>query len=259
VRQVGEEKVHLHMTSMDANGLESGSGRSAAIGASSDSGSSSCSDSGLSVEANRVQRLRGRRIIVGICGGIACYKVASVVSALTQAGVETTVVMTDAATRFVTPLTFQALSGRPVQTSVWEQVDASDPQHIRAASRADAMLIAPCTLDALARLAHGHADDIVSLIVSAIDRSRCPVLLAPSMNAQMWRQPATQRNLGILLDDGFTVVEPREGWQACRTVGVGRLPEPDELVDALLDALPDMQPAIQPAIQPDIQPDAAPR
>jgi len=179
----------------------------------------------------------GRRILVGVCGGIACYKVAAVVSTLAQSGAEVTVLMTESATRFVAPLTFQALSGRPVQTSAWEQVDASDPQHIRAAANADAMLVAPCTADAIARFAHGHADDVVSLVISAIDRTRQPVLLAPSMNAVMWSQPATQRNLGILRDDGFRIVEPAAGWQACRTIGVGRLPEPAELVAALRGAL----------------------
>ena len=177
--------------------------------------------------------VKGRRIIVGLSGGIACYKVASVVSRLVQNGADVTVAMTDAATRFITPLTFQALSGRPVYSDQWQHIESSDPQHIALARSADCMLIAPCTMDMLARLAHGHTDDVVSLIVSAIDNKRQPVLLAPSMNEVMWNQPATQRNLKQLEQDGYRIIAPGIGWQACRTEGVGRLPEPDELVRAV--------------------------
>ena len=184
-----------------------------------------------------LDRLRGRRFIVGICGGIAAYKVASVVSTLAQAGAEVNVAMTEAACRFVTPLTFQALSGRPVFTSVWDQHDQADPQHIRLTEGLDGALVAPCTMDMLAKLAGGWADDAVSTILAALDRRSTPVLLAPSMNAQMWNQPATQRNLATLADDGFNIIAPGEGWQACRTIGPGRLPEPDELVEALANAL----------------------
>jgi len=172
----------------------------------------------------------GRRIIVGLTGGIACYKVASIVSALAQAGAEVSVAMTDAATRFVTPLTFQALSARPVYTSQWDHLESNDPQHISLARAAHLMLIAPCTMDMLARLAHGRTDDVVSLIVSAIDRAKQPVLLAPSMNEVMWNQPATQRNLAQLRADGFEIIEPGSGWQACRTEGVGRLAEPEVIL-----------------------------
>lgn len=172
-------------------------------------------------------------IIVGLSGGIACYKVASVVSALAQDGHAVTVAMTEGAARFVTPLTFQALSGRPVYSSPWEQLDASDPQHIRLARAAKLMLIAPCTMDLLAKLATGRADDAVTLIASAMDLARQPILLAPSMNEVMWNQPSTQRNLAQLEEDGFEIIPPGSGWQACRTVGVGRLPEPEELIKAV--------------------------
>ena len=175
----------------------------------------------------------GRRLLIGVGGGIATYKVCSLVSALAQAGAEVTVAMTEAATRFVTPLTFEALSGRAVLTSVWEQVASHDPQHIALARDAAAMLVAPCTMDLLARLACGRADDVVSLLAASIDRATTPVLLAPSMNDAMWRQPATQRNLRTLAEDGFRIVQPGVGWQACRTVGTGRLPEPEELAVAL--------------------------
>lgn len=178
-----------------------------------------------------------KRIIIGLTGGIACYKVAHVVSALAQEGAEVTVAMTDAATKFITPLTFQALSGRPVYTSQWEHVESSDPQHISLARAADAMLIAPCTMDMLAKLAHGRTDDVVSLIASAMDLKRQPILLAPSMNEVMWNQPSTQRNLAQLKSDAFQVIPPGRGWQACRTEGVGRMAEPEELLAAVRSAL----------------------
>jgi phosphopantothenoylcysteine decarboxylase/phosphopantothenate--cysteine ligase len=177
------------------------------------------------------------RVIVGLSGGIACFKVAAVVSALTQRGVAVTVAMTPAATRFVTPLTFQALSGRPVYDSPWAHVESQDPQHISLARAADLMLIAPCTMDMMARLAAGLTDDVVSLIASAVDRRRQPVLLAPSMNEVMWEQPATRRNLEQLRADGFEIIEPGSGWQACRTDGVGRLAEPEAIVDRVLSRL----------------------
>jgi phosphopantothenoylcysteine decarboxylase/phosphopantothenate--cysteine ligase len=184
-----------------------------------------------------IEQARGRRIIVGLSGGIACYKVASVVSALAQAGAEVTVCMTDAATRFVTPLTFQALSGRPVYTAQWEHIESSDPQHISLARSADLMLIAPCSMNMLAKLAHGRCDDVVSLVVAAIDLRRQPVLLAPSMNEVMWNQPSTQRNLAQLEQDGFGIISPGSGWQACRTEGVGRMAEPEELLERVASAL----------------------
>ena len=178
-----------------------------------------------------------RRVIVGVTGGIACYKVAHVVSRVVQAGVEVTVAMTEAATRFVAPLTFQALSGRPVYCSPWEHVEAHDPQHIALARAADLMLIAPCTMDMLQKLATGRADDVVSLIASALDWARQPLLLAPSMNEAMWNQPATQRNLAQLRADGCRIIEPAEGWQACRTEGMGRLAEPEVIIEAVMEVL----------------------
>jgi phosphopantothenoylcysteine decarboxylase/phosphopantothenate--cysteine ligase len=174
-----------------------------------------------------------RRVIVGVSGGIACYKAAHVVSRLVQAGADVTVAMTEAATRFVAPLTFEALSARPVYTSQWEHVEAHDPQHIALARAAHVMLIAPCTMDMLAKLATGRTDDAVSLIASGLDWSRQPLLLAPSMNEAMWNQPATHRNLAQLQADGARVIGPDSGWQACRTVGPGRLADPDAIVAAV--------------------------
>lgn len=174
-----------------------------------------------------------KRILVGVTGGIAAYKTATLVSRLAQSGASVTVAMTPGARRFVTPLTFQALSGRPVYTTPWEHIESHDPQHVSLAESIDAAVVAPCTMDCVARLATGRADDVVTLILSAIDRSRAPVLLAPAMNAQMWAQPATQRNVATLRGDGYAFVGPAEGWQACRRVGPGRMSEPEEILAAL--------------------------
>jgi len=189
-------------------------------------------------EQPELEALRGRRIIVGLSGGIACYKVCTVVSRAVQAGAEVIVAMTDAATRFVTPLTFEALSGRPVYTSAWDRIESNDPQHIRLARSADVMLIAPATMDLIAKLAHGFTDDAVTLIASAIDFARASALVSPSMNPMMLNQPATRRNLDQLRADGFQIIDPDSGWQACRTEGPGRLPEPEALLAALVGALP---------------------
>jgi phosphopantothenoylcysteine decarboxylase/phosphopantothenate--cysteine ligase len=174
-----------------------------------------------------------RRIVIGLSGGIAAYKIPSVVSRLVQEGAAVTVAMTDAATRFITPLTFQALSGRPVYTSQWDHIESQDPQHISLARAADLLLIAPCTMDMMAKLATGRTDDVVSLIASAVDLSARPVLLAPSMNEEMWNQASTRRNRQQLLDDGFEMIGPEGGWQACRTVGVGRMAEPEAILDLI--------------------------
>lgn len=175
--------------------------------------------------------------MVGVTGGIAAYKTAMIVSRLAQGGAEVTVAMTESATRFVAPLTFQALSGRPVYTSAWEHIEAHDPQHIQLATRADAVIVAPCTMNCLAKLATGQTDDVVTLILSAVDRKKTPVLLAPAMNDVMWAQPSTQRNLVRLREDGFQIVGPGTGWQACRHVGPGRMSEPEEILEAIKLAL----------------------
>jgi phosphopantothenoylcysteine decarboxylase/phosphopantothenate--cysteine ligase len=189
------------------------------------------------VAAPDLRAVEGRRILVGVTGGIAAYKTATVVSRLAQAGAQVTVAMTEAATHFVTPLTFQALSARPVYTSAWEHVESQDPQHISLASGADAALVAPCTMDCMAKLATGRTDDVVTLILSAVDRAKTPVLLAPSMNSVMWSQPSTRRNLSTLEQDGFRIIGPGDGWQACRHVGTGRMSEPEAIVARLVEAL----------------------
>ncbi len=181
--------------------------------------------------------LKGKRVFVGVSGGIAAYKTAMVVSRLAQAGAEVTVAMTRSATRFVTPLTFQALSARPVYTSPWQHVESKDPQHISLATGLDLAIVAPCSMDTMARLATGRTNDVVCLILSAVDRTKTPVLLAPAMNSVMWAQPATQRNAKQLADDGFGFIGPGSGWQACRHVGTGRMSEPEEILARAGDVL----------------------
>lgn len=181
--------------------------------------------------------LRNARVLVGVTGGIAAYKTCTLVSRLAQAGAEVTVLMTDAATRFVGPLTFQALSGRPVYTSQWEHVESQDPQHISLARSASVAVVAPCTMDCMAKLALGLADDVVTTVLSAVDRARTPVLLAPAMNDAMWSQPSTRRHAEQLKADGCTLLGPGEGWMACRTVGVGRMVEPEAIFEAIAAAV----------------------
>lgn len=176
-------------------------------------------------------------IIVGVTGGIAAYKACALVSRLAQAGVDVTVLMTESATRFVGPATFGALSGNHVYTSVWEHAQTHDPQHVALARRARAIVVAPCTMNCVAKLAHGMADDVVTLALSAVDRSKTPVLLAPAMNAAMWAQASTQRNIEALRSDGYRFIGPDDGWQACRTSGPGRMSEPDAIFDSLRAAI----------------------
>lgn len=186
---------------------------------------------------NNNSNFDGKRIIIGLSGGIACYKVADLVSTLVQSNSAVDVVMTEASTRFIAPLTFESLTGKQVFDSQWKHIDNYEPQHIKLASSADIMLIAPCTMDMLAKLANGHTDDPVTLVASAIDKTATSVILAPSMNTIMFNQPSTQRNLQTLADDGFTILDCEEGWQACRSVGTGRLPEQETLLHALQAAL----------------------
>src|SRR5437588_2267107 len=160
-------------------------------------------------------RLKGREVIVGVCGGIAAYKVADVVSKLVQLGAGVTVVMTDEAQKFVAPLTFEALSGRPVRTGTFDLVESSDPQHIALTERADLMLVAPATSNMIAKVAHGLCDELVSLMVCA---AACPVVFAPAMNNRMWDNPITQENVTKLSGLGYRFIGPEEGWLACRNV-----------------------------------------
>ena len=173
------------------------------------------------------QVLKGKEIVVAVCGGIAAYKVADVVSKLVQRGAGVTVVMTESATRFVGPLTFQALSGRPVRTSTWE-VDSGDTQHIALTENASLMLVAPATANILAKTAGGICDDLVSTMICA---AGCPVVFAPAMNARMWANPITQENVAKLVKLGYRMIGPEAGWLACRTIGEGRMAEAASIVE----------------------------
>jgi len=172
--------------------------------------------------------LKGREIVVGVCGGIAAYKVADVVSKLVQLGAGVTVCMTAEAQRFVTPLTFEALSGRPVRTGTFDLVESSDPQHISLTERAELMLVAPATSNVIAKVAHGLTDDLVSLMVCA---AACPVVFAPAMNDRMWAHPVARENVAKLKGIGYRFIGPEEGWLACRNVGAGRLSEPGKIAE----------------------------
>jgi len=173
---------------------------------------------------------QGREIVVGVCGGIAAYKVAEVVSKLVQGGAGVTVCMTAEAQKFITPLTLEALSGRAVRTQMFDLMDASDPQHIGLTERADLMVVAPATAHNLAKAAHGLCDDLISLLICA---TACPVLFAPAMNNRMWENPITRQNVARLKQAGHYFIGPEEGWLACRNVGPGRMSEPQAILDAV--------------------------
>jgi phosphopantothenoylcysteine decarboxylase/phosphopantothenate--cysteine ligase len=175
--------------------------------------------------------LQGKRIVLGLTGGIACYKAAELTRALVKAGASVQVVMTDAAEQFITPVTMQALSTRPVFTSQWDAREANNMAHINLTREADAVLIAPASADFIARLVQGRADDLLSLLCLARPIERCPLLVAPAMNREMWAHPATQRNIAQLRADGATVLGPGNGDQACGEIGDGRMLEPLELLE----------------------------
>ena len=175
--------------------------------------------------------LSGKHIVLGLSGGIACYKAAELCRALIKAGATVQVVMTEAAAQFVTAVTMQALSGRPVYTSQWDAREANAMAHINLSREADAILIAPCSADFMAKLLHGRADDLLSLMCLARPMGTVPLLLAPAMNREMYAHPATQRNLQQLQADGATVLGVGSGFQACGETGDGRMLEPDQLLD----------------------------
>jgi len=174
--------------------------------------------------------LANKKIILGVTGGIAAYKVAELCRLLVKAGAEVRVVMTAAAQQFVTPLTFQALSGQPVLSSLWETAVGDGMEHIHLSRDADLLLVAPASADFLAKLSQGRADDLLSTLCLA--RS-CRLAVAPAMNREMWAARPTRRNLEQLAEDGVTVLGPAEGEQACGEVGLGRMLEPNEIIEAL--------------------------
>ncbi|HZW73126.1 MAG TPA: bifunctional phosphopantothenoylcysteine decarboxylase/phosphopantothenate--cysteine ligase CoaBC [Caldimonas sp.] len=169
-------------------------------------------------------------MVLGLSGGIACYKAAELTRALVKEGATVQVVMTEAAEQFITAVTLQALSNRTVYTSQWDAREANNMAHINLTRDADAVLVAPASADFVAKLLHGRADDLLSLMCLARPLERCPLLVAPAMNREMWAHPATQRNFAQLAADGATVLGPATGDQACGEVGDGRMLEPDELL-----------------------------
>ena len=178
-----------------------------------------------------MDKVLNRRLLLGVTGGIAAYKAAELARLLQRNNVEVQVAMTDAGTRFVTPATFQALTGKPVITDLWDTSFASNMAHIELSRGVDAILIAPASADFMARLAHGLADDLLTATCLARD---CPLMVAPAMNREMWDNPATQRNLATLRADGIAVLGPAAGDQACGEVGMGRMLEPEELLEGVL-------------------------
>ena len=178
--------------------------------------------------------LAEKHIVLGLTGGIACYKAAELCRALVKAGATVQVVMTDAAQQFITPVTMQALSNRPVYSSQWDAREPNNMAHINLSRDADAILIAPASADFMAKLLHGRADDLLSLLCLARPTGTVPLLLAPAMNREMWAHPATQRNVEQLRADGATVLDVGSGDQACGETGDGRMLEAQELLDDLI-------------------------
>jgi len=172
-----------------------------------------------------------RRIVLGLTGGIAAYKAAELTRLLVKEGIAVDVVMTVGATRFIAPMTLQALSGHPVLTDLWESGAQNAMGHIDLSRGADAIVVAPASADFIAKLANGHADDLLSTLCLA---RNCPLLVAPTMNVQMWNNSATQRNVAQLRADGIEILGPGSGGQACGEVGDGRMIEPEEILAALI-------------------------
>jgi phosphopantothenoylcysteine decarboxylase len=175
---------------------------------------------------------RSAEVLVCVCGGIAAYKTAVIVSRLVQEGCGVTVVMTRNARRFIGRATFAALTGRPVHTDAWDAQELI--QHLRLTEAADLALVAPATANIIGKLAGGIADDLASALLLG---AACPVLLAPAMNTRMWAHPAVQRNIAFLREAGIMLIGPESGWQACRAVGPGRMSEPDAILAVVRELL----------------------
>ena len=171
--------------------------------------------------------LTGKRILLGVTGGIAAYKAAELVRLLTRTGADVRVVMSEAATRFITPVTLQALSGQAVWTDMWDPRVPDNMGHIEHSRDRELIAVAPATADFMAKVAHGLADDLLSALCLA---RRCPLMLAPAMNVEMWENAATQRSLQLLQEDGVLLAGPTAGDQACGEVGMGRMLEPAQLL-----------------------------
>jgi phosphopantothenoylcysteine decarboxylase/phosphopantothenate--cysteine ligase len=177
--------------------------------------------------------LKGKKIVLGLSGGVACYKAAELCRALTKQGAHVQVVMTEAATHFIGTVTMQALSGRGVFTDQWDGRIPNNMAHIDLTRDADAILVAPCSADFLFKLAHGATDDLLSTLCLARPH-HVPLLVAPAMNVEMWEKAPTQRNVAQLREDGVCILGPAAGSQACGETGMGRMLEPDELLEELV-------------------------
>lgn len=175
--------------------------------------------------------LNGKRLVLGVTGGIAAYKAAELARLFVKDGAEVHVVLTHSGAQFVTPATFQALTGKPAWSDLWDARMPDNMAHIDLSRGADAIVVAPASADFLAKLAHGLADDLLSTLCLARD---CPLIVAPAMNRQMWESPATQRNKSQLLQDGVTVLGPASGEQACGESGMGRMLEAADIHDAVV-------------------------
>jgi len=178
--------------------------------------------------------MKERRILLGVTGGIAAYKSADLTSKLVQAGAEVTVVMTESATRFVAPLTFETLSRRPVYLDMWRTDREMNPTHIGLADWAEVVLVAPATANIIGKLAHGIADDLLSTVLLSVE---VPVVLAPAMNRRMWNNRVVQDNVRRLKELGHRIVEPAEGYLACGVEGVGRLADVKDIIDVVASLL----------------------
>ena len=185
--------------------------------------------------------LAGKHVLLGLSGGIACYKSAELTRELVKAGATVQAVMTESAERFIGAATLQALTNRNVYTSQWDAREPNAMAHINLTRDADAMIVAPASADFMARLAQGHASDLLSLLCLARPIERCPLFVAPAMNREMWAHPATQRNLARLRADGTTILGPASGDQACGEIGDGRMLEP---ADLLLELVAFFQPKV---------------
>ena len=174
---------------------------------------------------------RPKKLLLGVTGGISAYKVAELVRLLRQDDIELQVVMTEAACRFITPVTLQALSGRTVYTDLWDPRVANNMAHIDLSRDCDGIIIAPASADFMAKVAHGVADDLLSTLCLARE---CALLIAPALNRQMWDNPATQRNVALLTKDGVTLLGPAAGDQACGEVGIGRMLESEDIFAAIM-------------------------
>ncbi|MDY7537919.1 bifunctional phosphopantothenoylcysteine decarboxylase/phosphopantothenate--cysteine ligase CoaBC [Undibacterium sp. RTI2.1] len=178
-------------------------------------------------------RLAGKKIVLGLTGGVACYKIAELTRALGKAGAQVQVVMTQSATQFITPVTMQALSGNPVYTDQWDARIHNNMPHIDLTRDADAIVVAPCSTNFISKLAHGACDDLLSTLCVARPH-HVPLLAAPAMNVEMWLNPATQRNVAQIKKDGIQILGPAAGEQACGEVGMGRMLEVDQLLAEII-------------------------